>query len=293
MKPEKVSLNKTDLNPLAITPDEMRKLRALRIRKHEIHHHSVSELQAWMDISDTRAKELYALSEFQSIPSLGIRFAHDLISIGYYSLNDLKGKDGAKLTLQYEKLIGAWIDPCVEDSFRLAVHYAKHPDSKLNWWDFTAERKAYREKHGYPADRPKKPWFELPAYQTANQINASREDTKKDLHAKLKRALAYMKKHPDEAITIAQLADLAHLSSYHFIRCFKSAYELTPLQYLTRIRLKKASLLLKQTNTAVGNIVLQCGFQNESGFIRLFKREFKLTPLAYRKTFGTVKKTVA
>lgn len=282
-------MSKTDLNPLAITPDEMRKLRSLKIRKNEIHHHTVAELQEWMNISKTRAKELYALSEFQSIPSLGIRFAHDLISMGYYSLNDLKGKDGVKLTHQYEKQVGAWVDPCVEDSFRLAVHYAKHSDSKLNWWDLTAERKAYREKHGYPADRPKKPWFELPAYQTDKQIAAAREDTQKDLHTKLKRALAHMKKHPDEPLTIAQLADRAHLSSYHFIRCFKSAYELTPLQYLTRLRLKKASLLLKRSNTSVGHIVSQCGFQNESAFIRLFKREFKMTPLAYRKMFGPAK----
>lgn len=283
-------MSKTDLTPLAITPDEIRKLRALKIKKNELHHHSVAELQEWMSTSKTRAKELYALSEFQSIPSLGIRFAHDLISMGYYTLHDLKGKDGVKLTHQYEKLVGAWVDPCVEDSFRLAAYYAKHPDSKLNWWDFTAERKAYRQEHGYPADRPKKPWFELPAYQTDKQIDAAREDTQKDLHAKLKRALAYMKKHPDEVITIAQLADRAHLSSYHFIRCFKSAYELTPLQYLTHLRLKKACMLLKRSSTAVGDIVLQCGFQNESAFIRLFRREFSMTPLAYRKTFGIGKK---
>src|SRR6201999_1694864 len=116
----------------------------------------------------------------------------------------------------------------------------------------------------------KKPWFEL--HRTSDRIDASREDTQKDLHAKLKRAMAYMKQHPDETITIARLADIAPLSSYHFIRCFKSAYELTPLQYLTRLRLKKASLLLKRSLTSVGDIVPQCGFQNESAFIRLFKR---------------------
>ena len=48
-------MNKPDLNPLAITPDEMRKLRALKIRKDAIHYHSVSELQEWMNISEERA----------------------------------------------------------------------------------------------------------------------------------------------------------------------------------------------------------------------------------------------
>lgn len=181
---------------------------------------------------------------------------------------------------------GVWVDPCVEDQFRLVVHYANHPNSKHNWWNFTPERKAFREKNGYPSTRPKKPWFESPQYQTSKKIPATHEVTQKDLHKKLKRALVYMTKHLEDKITITQLAEVALISQYHFIRCFRSAYELTPLQYLTRLRLKKASLLLKQSDATVGNIVTKCGFENESAFIRLFKKEFKMTPIAYRKEFG-------
>jgi AraC-like DNA-binding protein len=282
-------MSKEELNPLEVTSGEVRKLRALKIKKREIHLHTIEALQKLLNTSKIRAMELFALSEFQSLPSIGIRFAHDLIGMGYYSLHDLRRKDGAKLTDQYEKQKGVWIDACVEDQFRLVVHFANHPDSKLNWWNFTPERKAFREKNGYPSNRPKKPWFELPHYQTAKQIPAKHESTQKDLHKKLKLALAYMVKHLEKKMTIAQLANVAHLSHYHFIRSFRSAYELTPLQYLTRLRLKKASLLLKKTNTSVGNIVPQCGFENESAFIRLFKKEFRMTPMAYRKEFSKKK----
>lgn len=282
-------MTKKELNPLDVTPAEVKKLRALKIKKSEMHLHKIEVLQKLLDTSKIRAMELFALSEFQSLPSIGIRFAHDLIGMGYYSLKDLKSKDGATLTNQYELQKGVWIDPCVEDQFRLVVHFANHPNSKLNWWNFTPERKVFREQHGYPSTRPKKPWFESPQYQTGKQIPATYEATQKDLHKKLKLALAYMTKYPEEKITIAQLADLAHLSQYHFIRCFRSAYELTPLQYLTRLRLKQASLLLKKSNVTVGNIVPQCGFENESAFIRLFKKEFRMTPIAYRKEFGKKK----
>jgi AraC-like DNA-binding protein len=282
-------MSKEELNPLDVTPAEVKKLRALKIKKREIHLHSVKTVQQLLNTSKIRAMELFALSEFQSLPSIGIRFAHDLIGMGYYSLQELKRKDGAKLTDQYELQQGVWVDPCVEDQFRLVVHFANHPDSKLNWWNFTPERKAFREKNGYPSTRPKKPWFELPQYQTAKQIPATHEATQKDLHKKLKRALVYMNKHLEEKITIAQLAEYAHLSQYHFIRCFRSAYERTPLQYLARLRLKKASLLLKKSNATVGNIVPQCGFENESAFIRLFKKEFRMTPMAYRKEFSKKK----
>ncbi|PZR37929.1 MAG: hypothetical protein DI538_10980 [Azospira oryzae] len=282
-------MGKKETAPLEITPEEMKKLRALKIRKSELHHHSADELQQWLAVSRQRAKELYALSEFQSVPSVGIRFASDLIGMGYYSMNDLKKKDGAQLTDQYEQQQGVWVDSCVEDQFRLVVHYANHADSKLNWWNFTPERKAFRAEKGYPANRPTKPWYELPQYQTATHIDASKEDTQHDLHKKLKRTITYMTKHFADPLTVAQLAELAALSQYHYIRCFKSAYEVTPLQYLTRLRLKNASLLLKRTTTSIGNIIPQCGFEDESAFIRLFKREFKMTPLVYRKAFGKKK----
>jgi AraC-like DNA-binding protein len=275
------------LNLSDLTATEKGKLRSHKIKVKEIHHQSVSSLQQLLNVSKIRAMELYALSEFQSLPSIGIRFAQDLISMGYYSLNDLKKKDGAKLTDQFEVQSGVWIDPCVEDQFRLVVHYANHPDSKLNWWDFTKERKAFREKHGYPNSRPKNPWFELPQYQTSNKIRAANKSTKKELHKNLMRSLQYMKNHFHLKITVAQLADHAHLSIYHYIRCFKSAYEVTPLQYLTRIRLKNASLLLKKSNLDLNYIVPQCGFEDESSFIRLFKKEFRLTPITYRKMFAT------
>jgi AraC-like DNA-binding protein len=282
-------MTKEELNPLEVTPAELKKLRALKIKKSEIHLHKIDVLQKLLGTSKIRAMELFALSEFQSLPSIGIRFAHDLIGMGYYSLHDLKRKDGARLTDQYEWQKGVWVDPCVEDQFRLVVHFANHPNSKLNWWNFSPERKAFREKNGYPSTRPKKPWFESPHYQTAKQIPATHDATQKDLHKKLKHALAYMTKHFEEKITIAQLADLAYLSQYHFIRCFRSAYELTPLQYLTRLRLKQASLLLQKSDATIGNIVPQCGFENESAFIRLFKKEFRMTPTAYRKEFGKKK----
>lgn len=278
-----------DLNLIEPSAAEKKKLREHKIKLKEIHLHSIGDLQQLLNVSKIRAMELYAISEFQSLPSIGIRFAQDLISMGYYSLNDLRKKDGAKLTDQFEAQSGVWIDSCVEDQFRLVVHYANHPDSKLNWWDFTKERKAFREKYGYPKSRPANPWFELPQYQTANKINAANEETKKALHKNLKRTINYMKLNFDKKITVSQLADQAHLSIYHYIRCFKSAYETTPLQFLTHIRLKKASLLLKQTKMELKHIVPQCGFEDESAFIRLFKKEFRLTPIVYRQQFGLKK----
>lgn len=93
------------------------------------------------------------MAEFQSVPSIGIKFAHDLISLGYYSLDELKNKDVAKLIEDLEVSTGTWMDPCVEDQYRLVVDYANNRDNCKKWWDYTEERKKYRIENGYPANR--------------------------------------------------------------------------------------------------------------------------------------------
>lgn len=87
-----------------------------------------------MGVSELRAKEIRALAEFQSIPSTGPRFAKDLIELGYYSLEELRTKDGAILLDEFEVLCGVPMDPCVEDQFRLVVYYANHPNTNKQWW---------------------------------------------------------------------------------------------------------------------------------------------------------------
>lgn len=146
---------------ITLTDSEKQRMRVNKITIKDIPNYAADELEVLLGVSPKRAREIYALIEFQIIPSIGIRFAEDLISMGYYSINDLKGKDGAKLTDEFELLKGYWIDPCVEDQFRLAVHYANTGDNSKKWWDFTEERKKYRLEMGYPSNRPKKAWHEI------------------------------------------------------------------------------------------------------------------------------------
>jgi len=145
---------------LDLLPAEKHKFRANNIKLSDITIHSPDELSIMLNVSIIRAMEIFALVEFQSIPSIGIKFARDLISMGYYSLDELKDKDGAKLIDDLELSMGTWIDPCVEDQCRLVVDYANNKDSNKRWWDFTEERKKHRSEYGYPSNRPTKGWFE-------------------------------------------------------------------------------------------------------------------------------------
>ena len=139
---------------LELTAGEKQLLKTKGITQKSIRDYAIDEIVAILNASSDRAKTLTALFEFQSIPSVGIKFAKDIILLGYYNLTSLKDRSGPELFDNYEKAIGCRIDPCVEDQFRLTVHYANYHDSTKKWWDFTTERKAFRNKYGYPANRP-------------------------------------------------------------------------------------------------------------------------------------------
>lgn len=139
---------------LELTVEEKSLLKQKGITQKALMDYAIDEIIHALNAPSQRAKTLQALFEFRQIPSVGIRFAHDLIFLGYNSLAELKDKKGPELLDQYEKMLGSKVDPCVEDQFRLVVHYANNPGSNKQWWDFTAERKAYRNKCGYT--RPNK-----------------------------------------------------------------------------------------------------------------------------------------
>lgn len=147
-----------------LSADEKEILKQQKVTQKMLQDFAPDEIAATLRASAGRARELAALAEFQSIPSLGIGFAKELIAQGYYSLNELKGKPAVELFDEFEKHCGCWADPCVEDSYRLLVHYIAHKDDNKRWWNFTAERKAYRAEHGFPPDRPKTPWYESGAF---------------------------------------------------------------------------------------------------------------------------------
>ena len=160
--------SKTNIK-LPLTPDEKASLRKNKIKIADVLNFAVDELEVLLNTSNQRAKEIYALAEFQTVPSIGIKFAEDLVFLGYYSLEELKNKDGAKLTDEFELKQGCWIDSCVEDQFRLVVHFANTRDTNKTWWDFTEERKRFRIENGYPSNRPQLAWFETAEYVNKNK----------------------------------------------------------------------------------------------------------------------------
>lgn len=77
--------------------------------------------------------------------------------------------------------------------------------------------------------------------------------------------------------TVAEMAEIAMLSEFYFLRLFKKVYRITPYQYLTRLKLEQARELLL-TGASVRQVSLTCGYTDAFTFSKAFKRHFRTAP---------------
>lgn len=86
-----------------------------------------------------------------------------------------------------------------------------------------------------------------------------------------------------EPLSLDELARRAGMSKSTFKRTFTRLFEVSPGQYLLRVRLNAARRLLETTDRLISDVALDCGFYDQSHFSRLFRRARGLTPGAYRR----------
>ena len=92
----------------------------------------------------------------------------------------------------------------------------------------------------------------------------------------------YMQANFHRQVYLAELAELAQLSEYHFCRMFKQSLAQTPQAYLLAIRIEQAKLRLRTEQTNIADVALLCGFANQSHLGRYFKKMVGISPRQYR-----------
>ncbi len=98
----------------------------------------------------------------------------------------------------------------------------------------------------------------------------------------IKRAMAYIREHLCEEITLDDMAECAQMSKSYFCRRFNSLVHMTPFKYLNEIRIEKSCEMLKNTNLPIGEIALKCGFNSFSYYSKLFCEKMGCTPREYK-----------
>jgi AraC-like DNA-binding protein len=105
-----------------------------------------------------------------------------------------------------------------------------------------------------------------------------------ELLTRLGRARAYIDEHYRMPLGVDQLAAMAGVSKFHFIRSFEAAYGMTPIRYLSFRRIERARELLRDPTLTVTQVCMRVGFTSLGSFSSRFSRLVGLSPTDYRRS---------
>ncbi len=87
----------------------------------------------------------------------------------------------------------------------------------------------------------------------------------------------------DAGLTVLELAGQAGMSEVHFRRLFRRVYHVSPLQFITSQRIRRAKELLIDGSLTIGQVADAVGYASVYYFSRIFKQVTGLTPSGYRQ----------
>ena len=96
--------------------------------------------------------------------------------------------------------------------------------------------------------------------------------------------LALLHAEPHRPWTLETLAAEAALSRSSFARRFKERVGQPMFEYLTALRMQRASELLRDTTLSIYEVASRVGYDSDVAFTKAFKRTMRTTPTRYRKS---------
>lgn len=99
----------------------------------------------------------------------------------------------------------------------------------------------------------------------------------------LENAIAYVENNYSGNFKIADLARECHMSETHFRRVFQEKMNMTPVEYVNFVRVKKACELIDKTDISMEDVAEKVGFITPSTFNRNFRRIIGTSPYQWKK----------
>ena len=110
--------------------------------------------------------------------------------------------------------------------------------------------------------------------------------TRADGHAlpgcRPRRVTEYIQQNLDKDLTLAALADVVYMSTYHFARLFKGSTGVPPHRFVVGQRIARARGVLATPERSIAEIARLVGFRTPSHFTTGFRHVLGITPGAYR-----------
>lgn len=122
--------------------------------------------------------------------------------------------------------------------------------------------------------------FIMECYRFTKNLNT----TNQELPEPISRVITFLHQQYGDYITVEKMAVIAGLSSYYFIKQFRKYTNTTPSQYLTKVRIKKASEMLRHTDLSIKDIAAKTGYENSNYFNKVFRKITGFTPGEFRES---------
>lgn len=107
----------------------------------------------------------------------------------------------------------------------------------------------------------------------------------------IKKAAEFIETYYGQPITIRDVAYEVKLSPGRLAHLFKERMGVTPIEYLTNIRIERAKKLLLTTDQKCCNLYYEVGYNSQTYFARKFKEVVGISPAQFRACKGKVKKS--
>jgi len=98
----------------------------------------------------------------------------------------------------------------------------------------------------------------------------------------IERALAHLKQNYAERVELQDLAVVAGMSKFHFVRVFTAILGVTPHRCQLLLRLARAKAMLRE-GSEIAQVAAHAGFWDQSHFDRSFRLFVGMTPTQYRQ----------
>ncbi|MFH1417502.1 MAG: AraC family transcriptional regulator, partial [Planctomycetota bacterium] len=110
-----------------------------------------------------------------------------------------------------------------------------------------------------------------------------KSQTEHDYRQRILRVLVHIQGRLDEAMSLEDLARIAHFSPYHFHRIFRGMVGESVKEHVRRLRLERAAFHLKATDQPVTRIAFDAGYEAHEAFTRAFRAMFGESPSGFRE----------
>jgi transcriptional regulator GlxA family with amidase domain len=100
---------------------------------------------------------------------------------------------------------------------------------------------------------------------------------------RIRQALDYAKRNLRKSLSVAELAEVAHLSARQFSRAFRAETGQSPAKAIETLRVEAAKALVEESRHAIDVVARETGFADPERMRRAFIRKFGHPPQTFRR----------